>query len=174
MIGPSSVGKSTLGKYAEMFFSNCRHYNLDALVKISQRVESISGFYNDVGKDEFLRFCEEEVEQFSADCEDEYVLCLFDVGAGGMQSDNAGAWVNSRTAIAVICSPERLYERYQNRHIQSFENFKSLEYSARHQEIYLQTAIRLTVTDLDEDAAKQKFVELLEENFPFLVRRTNP
>ncbi len=168
IIGPSCVGKSTLGKYAAATLSNCDYYNLDDLVKATSGCAHISEFYTEVGKDRFLELCIHEIQQNNDQCDEGDHLCLFDLGAGGMQSDEAGAALANYCRIAINCRPLILYRRYKNRHLQTSDNFKQLEFSERQCSIYDSATLKLSVTSLDEAAAKAAFVSLLKKHFSFL------
>ena len=174
LIGPSNVGKSTYAKYAEGFFSNCRHYNLDALVSKRQQTASVGEVSESIGNDGFLRLCQEETEQYTLECESENHLCLFDVGAGAMQSHKVGGWMESLYKVAITCSREKLYLRWPSRgEAHPLSEYERIEFTQRQGKIYDSANIKLDVTELDEDASKEEFVKLLKQSFPFLVRRTN-
>lgn len=171
VVGPSCVGKSTLGRHAQVTIKDCRHFNLDELVKERQGVQSISQLYDDIGKDEFLKLCLQAVNDFDQNGDSCSSLCLFDLGAGGMQSEDVGRWLGDQITFAITCDPAILYPRYKNKCIQSFENFKILEYSARHIAVYGSCTHRLDVSSLTEDESKNSFVDILLAAYPNLTRR---
>lgn len=166
VVGPSSVGKSTLCRHAHATVKQCKHIDLDDLVKKLAGEQSVSKLYNRVGKDEFLILCQKAVAEYSDDAHEEPTLYLFDVGAGGMQSDNAAVWMNDQIGFAVTCEASKLYERYKNKDKQSFAGFQQLEFSERHQKTYAHCSIRLDVTGLDLPDAKDRFIDSLVKAYP--------
>jgi shikimate kinase len=162
VIGPSGVGKSTYGAYAETAVSGCRFFDLDVLVRDRAGL-SASELLPQVGNDEFLALCKEEVEILRQSHEG---VALVAVGAGALQSALANNWLAEQPDIlvAVVADPEEVYLRGERRNRgRPLEEFRSTEYSTRRLALYALADKRCCVTGLTVDDARHSFAELVRE-----------
>jgi shikimate kinase len=160
LVGPSGVGKSTLGEYAGQKVANCQFRDLDRLVE-ERTGCSASKLLPDIGNDAFLALCCKEVEALCAGCVDE--LCIVVVGSGALQSSHAPEWLRQHLTLAITAPAEEVYKRGGKRNrARTCTEFEQTEYSPRRIEIYDSADYKLPVDGLSEQEAKDRFLELIE------------
>jgi shikimate kinase len=168
VIGPSGVGKSDYGKYAQETLPGCRFFDLDSLVH-KRAGTPVSQLLPQIGNDAFLKRCQHEVDVLLQSCLES--IAIIAVGAGALQSGHAGAWLlhHPDPTIAVVASPDEVYrrggERNRNR---TLEQFTETEYSQHRQSLYEAAKYQCCVTGLSLEEARNHFTNmiggLLEKN----------
>jgi shikimate kinase len=160
VVGPSGVGKSTLGEYAEQKIPGCRFYDLDKLVK-KRTGKSTGKLLPKIGNDAFLNLCQTEVKKLASECPGK--LCIVAVGAGALQSCHVLEWLKIHSTLAITALAREVYERGGARNQErSFEEFKQTEYSPCRIQIYSSADHTLAVDGLSLQQAKEQFVQLIK------------
>lgn len=161
IIGPSGVGKSDYGTYAEMTIVGCHFFDLDKLVEAREKVPA-GQLLPKIGNDAFLNLCCEEVVRLSSS--DENDIKIIAVGAGALQSSHAREWISKHAgpSIAIMASCEEVYvrggERNENR---ALGEFTQVEYSDDRKRIYEAARIQFSVSGLSLNDARSRFANLI-------------
>jgi len=160
IVGPSGVGKSTLGEYAGQNMVNCQFFDLDKLVK--ERTGCSTGkLLPEIENDAFLDLCCREMDILCNECLDG--LHIVAIGSGALQSSHALEWLRRYSTLAITAPAEEVYNRggarNQNRTLKEFEQ---TEYSPYRIRIYDSANYKLAVDGLSEQQAKDRFLELIE------------
>jgi shikimate kinase len=159
LIGPSGVGKTTLGEFAGETVAGCKFYDLDKLVE-ERTGKPASRLLPQIGNDEFLEKCKEAIRDL--DCNDADKLCVVAIGAGALQSEKALNWLKHHETVAITAPATDVYKRGGRRNEnRTLESFKDTEYSSRRREIYSSANHVLPVDALPVEEAKKQFVKLL-------------
>ena len=160
VVGPSGVGKSTLGEYAEQKIANCQFFDLDRLVK-GRTGRSTDELLPEIGNDAFLALCRKEVDLLSDERLDG--LCIVAIGAGALQSCHALEWLRQHSTLAITAPAEEVYSRGGKRNEnRTLKEFEQTEYSPYRIQIYDSADYKLAVDGLSESQAKDGFLELIE------------
>lgn len=155
IVGPSGVGKSTLGLGAKNGIALYEFQDLDNLVK-SRTGKSAGKLLPEIKNDAFLELCRHEVIVLETKYSSK--LCAVAVGAGALQSDHALEWLSGYQTLAITAPAGEVFarggERNKNRTLAQFEE---TEYSSRRLEIYDSAAHKVAVDGLSIQQAQQKF-----------------
>ena len=161
IIGPSGVGKSDYGKYANEAVPQCQFFDLDNLV--SQRAGTPAGqLLPRIGKDAFLDRCRQEVDALLQCCPKSVAVVA--VGAGALESHCAGPWLSRHPGptIAVVAAPDEVYRRggKRNRN-RTLGKFIAAEYSQHRQSLYKTAKYQCCVTGLSLEEARNRFTDMI-------------
>jgi shikimate kinase len=163
VIGPSGVGKSECGKYAEVVIPDCHFFDLDEIVskRSGTRADLLLGR---IGPDAFLDFCKTEVDAISKS----YIqgIAVVAVGAGALQSLRAGAWLSQHPGptLAVFAPAEEVRRRPRNQH-RRIEEFKATEFSQHRQGLYEAAKCKVIVAGLTVEEARVRFSDKIRDLF---------
>lgn len=163
LIGPSGVGKSTLGEYAAKNVAPCRFYDLDGCIGKASGQE-VRHVFRDEKR--FADLSREQIRQIENDSP-RNALCLVAVGAGTLEV--APDILAAHETICIYAPPEEVRPREPCRDRRTFGQFESREYSPRRLMLYNDAKYQFCVTGLSEEQATQKFVTFLQD----LVRTLN-
>lgn len=157
LIGPSRVGKSTLGRYATDVLPRCLFYDLDALIA-EETSERVSVLLPRIGNQAFLVHCRQALATLEQTVAASSSLCLVAVGTGCLQAtDEATGWLGEHATIAITAPPAEVSTRD---HVKG-RDLVSTEYSAARQALYQRATYQFSVAGLAQDAARQSFVTWL-------------
>ena len=109
IIGPSGVGKSTLGDYASKNFSNCEFYDLDDLIKKRYNSKSASLLFSLKGPEVFFEYSCKVLSEIENKCESQ--ICLTAVGAGTLVSQKSKDLIIKYITISITALPEEVILR---------------------------------------------------------------
>lgn len=159
LVGPSGVGKSSLGRFACEGLPNCEFYDLDDLIKKNNAGESASSVLKRLGADGFFDQSRRAILQVEANCIDQ--VCVVAVGAGTLQSPQCREFLEKFPTISIWAPPEEVLCRNPLGRGREITEYKSTEYSTYRERIYKDSRFQFPVSGLDETTAKQKFAEFL-------------
>ena len=158
LIGPSGVGKTTLGKYAAKSVSRCRFYDLDEWIEKAGG-EKVTDVFRD--KKRFADLSREQIRQIENDSP-RNALCLVAVGAGTL--DAASDILATHETVSVHAPFEEVYRRRKLG--RTLAQYQSQEYSPRRLKLYKDAKYQFSVAGLSEEQAKQKFATFLQDLVP--------
>jgi shikimate kinase len=156
LIGPSGVGKSTLGEYASKVL-NCEFYDIDKRVKTNHKVD----FSDNRWQEKYFDITCQEIRKIELENNDD---CLVDLGAGSIESQRAKVWLEDKITISITASPEEVIIRNPCGPNRDINEYILTEYSPYRLLLYKSAKFNFPVNGLKKDQAKQKFVEFLYEN----------
>ena len=161
VIGPSGVGKSDYGSHAAKVIPMCHFFDLDELVRERSNMPVVQ-LLPQIGNDTFLGLCQREVADLLQSRNGG--IAIIAVGAGGLQSVNAGSWLSQHPGptIVVIASPDEVYRRGGPRNKdRDLDQFTKTEYSQHRRNLYKTAKYKCDVTGLSAEDARIRFVELI-------------
>lgn len=162
VIGPSGVGKSDYGEYAQKTLQGCQFFDLDSLVRKQKKIP-VSQLLPKIGNDAFLKCCQHEVDAlFKSYLESTAIVA---VGAGALQSRHASGWLSCHPGptIAVIASPDEVYKRGGKRNCdRSLAQFTETEYSQARWDLYNAAKYQCCVTGLSLEDARNHFKNMVD------------
>ena len=163
LIGPSGVGKTSLGNYASTKLSNCKFDDIDSLIAKENDTEKATEVLNKNGPEIFFQKSVEIVENIKN--QDDSQLYLIAVGAGTLESHQSKNWLNNYITISITAPPEEVRVRDPSKSKRDFQKFKMTEYSPFRLSLYQSANFNFPVDGLNETEAQTKFVKYLNEEF---------
>lgn len=163
LIGPSGVGKSSLGSYASAKLSNCKFDDLDNLIAKESGIQEAMEFLIENGPEIFFQKSVEIVENIKNRNDNQ--LYLIAVGAGTLVSQQSKSWLENYTTISITAPPEEVIVRNPLGPKRDFPEFKMTEYSPFRLSLYQSANFNFPVDGLNETEAHAKFVNYLNEEF---------
>lgn len=134
LIGPSGIGKTTLGKQVcrSLGFVFC---DLDELVAQHMR-ESAGTLLPKVGADGFLCCCRAALQDELQNHHDRQLIVA--VGAGCLESERAPRWLSQETTIAITADADEAYDRIKRERSESRtrEEYKSGKFFVGRRALY--------------------------------------
>jgi shikimate kinase len=163
LLGPSHIGKTTLGLFASKRIKNCEFFDLDKLVAQRNNVKHISDLPKKIGWDGFWRECKAVLEELDERYKnDDKVLCLVAIGAGALVSkEGQNYFKNCRNTITIYGFIEEVYIRNRLRTKRSYEEFKNSEYSKERMDVYKSSKFKFDISGLNKEQAGEVFVKFL-------------
>ena len=154
LIGPSGVGKSSLGEFASEGSFGCKFFDLDDIVGRE--------IYRTQGPEAFFVRSRSELENIKKANRES--ICLVAVGAGMLQfeSEDVEELLGRHNTIAITAPPKEVLLRnpYPNR---SLDEFKKTEYSRRRKSMYESANFKFRVGGLSKERAEEEFVKYMKE-----------
>ena len=168
IIGPSGVGKSTLGDYASKKFSNCEFYDLDNLIKKRYNSKSTKLLFSSIGPDLFF----ESSCKALTEIENKYdsQICLTAVGAGTLVSQKSKDLIVKYTTISITAPQEEVFLRNPLGLDRGIEEFKSTEYSKHRLSLYKSTNFNFKADGLNKEQSENEFLKFLQDNVISILR----
>ena len=135
LIGPSGVGKTTLGLLACELLAELVFLDLDDLVG-TYSGESAGELLRRVRADSFLCCCRAALQDELRNYPDRQLIVA--VGAGCLDSKRAASWLGQETRIAITADQDDAYERIISvrNDSRSREEYKREEFSTGRQALY--------------------------------------
>jgi shikimate kinase len=162
LIGPSGVGKSSLGEYAQLNLQDCMFYDLDSIVKAIRGVPELD-LGTSGGHEPFFDDCMRGIKQVSENCSAR--LGLVAVGAGALDSMRAYNFV-LRPSISILDKEEHVYERNPIRHAgrgyPTLSSFIQKEFTPWRKDLYRGTTFHFDVAGMSESESRMAFVSFLK------------
>lgn len=169
LIGPSGVGKSTLGKYAADKIDRAEFYDLDQRIARQHDAKDIGEFFREQGSANFLKFSIECLDQLQLMSEPEDTQIIA-VGAGTLNHLDSLRSLDRYQKIGIFCckfgilyanwswSPNIDFEYYMSNALLSPPVMANLFKCQTH----------LLVGHMDVVADGERLVKLLVERFGLL------
>ena len=136
LIGPSAVGKTTLGRLCASQMQNCDFVDLDDAVAdlngTSPAYESAVKF----GLSKFLTDCRDIVAKNDLKSAATNAILLIAVGEWALRMDNPEVWLSAYKTISLIAPAEEVYQRRNDLTEMSMENYRRYNYSEARKRIY--------------------------------------
>lgn len=171
LIGPSGVGKSELGSFGARIFKDCLFFDLDKLVTEKMRVPHARELSGKTGWNAFWYVSEEVINKLNDKHRDSSSLILVAVGAGSLCTKNGRNYFRQcPNTITIFAPAEEVIQRNPLGPNRSFQEFQNTEYSDSRMDVYNSTQYKIDVSRLNEEQARQKFIDFLQDKFKFLQR----
>jgi shikimate kinase len=111
LVGPSAVGKTTLGRICASQIPNCDFVDLDDAVAningTSTGYETATMF----GLAKFLNDCRELVAKYDLEYAPKKSILVIAVGEWALRMDEPEAWLSAYRTISIITPAEEVYQR---------------------------------------------------------------
>lgn len=162
LVGPTGVGKTTLGQAAAAAIPNCKFYELERLVAVNARMASASDVMRVQGPDHYWRLCARILQAVKTRHEKSLSPALCAVGQCTLESARARTVLcKYPNSILIWAPPEEVYRRSGWWPERPFRQFVAYEYGTYPRAVYEEIGrrLRFDVTGLDKEAACKGFVE---------------
>lgn len=160
LIGPSGVGKTTLGKCAAGERSYVRFIDLDDLVR--PRCVGSDITTGNKYSERFADLSVDELERLGQENSGDTSLCLVAVGAGSIHTEPARRYIETLPCrVTIYAEPEEVHHRNPHLKHRSLDRFKQDEYSAERVRFYNTSQDRVDVSDLNVMEARNEFMRWL-------------
>ena len=136
LVGPSGIGKTTVGRLCAAALEACQFVDLDDAVA-SRRGTATA--YNAVlkhGWEPFFQDCQDILTELvdASACSDEVLVVA--VGEGALWRGDPRMWLSNYDTIALVASPREVYDRRDGQHEMSFDEYCRYSYSRELENVY--------------------------------------
>ena len=165
LLGPTGVGKTTLGKAAAAALPNCKLYEMERLVASNAKMPTADDVVRVQGPDHYWRLCARILQAIDEKHKDGS-LALCAVGSLALRSAMARSpLAKSATTLLIWGKPEEVYNRSGWWPDKPLQAFLAAEYGIYSKAVYekLRQANCFDTTGLGKDAACKAFAAWLQD-----------
>ena len=166
LIGPSAVGKTTLGRVCASRMQECNFVDLDdaiaSLHGTSNAYESAAKF----GLAKFLSDCRDIVAKYDLEYDTTSSTLLIAVGEWALRMETLEAWLSAYKTISLIAPAEEVYRRRNHLIEVSLEEYCRYNYSEARKRIYIGCNIVLDIRGLTQEESIEKLKRAIERLQP--------
>jgi shikimate kinase len=166
LVGPTGVGKSTLGNAAAAAIPNCKFYELDKLAAANAKMPTPEDVLRVHGPDAYWRICGRILQTIKLKHENSPEIAICAVGRNVINAARARiVLVNYPNCILIWASPEETYRRSDWWPDRPFREYVTLVHGTYARAVYevIGERCKFDVTGLDKAAAIKAFVPWFKE-----------
>jgi shikimate kinase len=162
LIGPSAVGKTTLGRICASRLQDCAFVDLDDAIASLNGTSTAYESAHKHGVVKFLADCRDIVAQYDLEYATTNSTLLIAVGEWALRMDDPEGWLAAYKTISLIAPAEEVYQRRNNLTEVSFEEYCRYNYSEARKRIFADCNIVLDINGLIQDKSVEKLMQAIE------------
>ena len=162
LIGPSAVGKTTLGQLCASQMQNCEFVDLDDAVA---RLNGTSTAYESAvkfGLPKFLIDCRDIVANCALAYASINVTLLIAVGEWALRMEEPEIWLSAYKTISLMAPAEEVYQRRNHLTEMSLEGYSRYNYSDARKKIFADCTIALHISGLTQEESVETLKEAVQ------------
>jgi shikimate kinase len=165
LIGPTSVGKSSLGKACARRLGNCKFKNLDTEIRNTKGMNDAYKFCLKYGFPHFFQCAREIVGASAEKAERLNEKILVDCGEGILQMPKVSTWLAQYTTVCLVAPTEQIWKRIHPYPPKVYSQWAPTVYTKKRMKVFLDCDYVLNVRDATRKQAEQKLLRLLQVAF---------
>jgi shikimate kinase len=162
LIGPSAVGKTTLGRTCASQLQECDFVDLDDAIAILNGTSTAYESAMQYGLEKFLTDCRDIVAKYDREDAIANSTLLIAVGEWALRMDRPEAWLSAYKTISLIAPAEEVYQRRNKLTELSMEDYCKYNYSETRKRVYASCNIVLDIGDLTREESVEKLRQTIE------------
>lgn len=162
LIGPSAVGKTTLGRLCASQMQNCEFVDLDDAVT---RLNGTSTAYESAVKFGLPKFpidCRDIVANYQLEYASANVTLLIAVGEWALRTEEPEIWLSAYKTISLMAPAEEVYQRRNHLTEMSLEDYSRHNYSEARKKIFADCTIALHISGLTQEESVETLKEAVQ------------
>ena len=162
LIGPSGIGKTTLGRDCALRTAAYDFIDLDDAVAERNNTATAYQSAKQFGLAKFLSDCRDVVASYELRYADSYSVLLVAVGEWALRMDEPEAWLADYPTISLMAPADEVFRRRHTFIDMTFEDYCRFNYSEERKRIFASCDIALDIGNLTQAKAVEKIIEAIE------------
>ncbi len=162
LVGPSAVGKTTLGRTCASQLQECDFVDLDEAIAILNSTSTAYEFAVKFGLAKFINDCRDIVAMYHLKYANRNSTLLIAVGEWALRMDRPEVWLSAYKTISLIASAEEVYQRRNKLIDLSIEDHCKYNYSETRKRILAGCNIVLDISGLAQEESVEKLKKAVE------------
>ena len=162
LIGPSAIGKTTLGRICASQMAEYDFVDLDEAIARLNNVPTAYQSARQFGLARFLSDCREIVATYDSKHANANSILIIAVGEWALRMDKLETWLSSYRTVSLVAPVDEVFQRRNQLTDISFENYCRFNYSEERKRIYANCDVALDIGHLTQAEAVEKLIQAIE------------
>jgi shikimate kinase len=162
LIGPSAVGKTTLGRICVSQTEKCEFIDLDDAIAVLNGTSTAYESAVKFGLAKFLDDCRDIVAKYDLEYAHTNSTLLIAVGEWALRMDRLERWLSAYKTISIIAPAEEVYQRCNNLTEISPEDYYRYNYSEARKRVFASCSVALDIGGLTQEESVEKLKQAVE------------